>query len=780
MTRAAPRPALARALVLFVVGALAVAVLLFVGRGEAQRTYGKFQLERLRTQAEVVRTAMEPLLNAGLPLGQFGGFETLAKRVLESDPSLVAVAVFDVTGKQVYAAGPVKAALLPATTDRSGAADGIELRRGNGYRQATARLATRFGDLGTIAVTMPEQAIVGAVETRFAALPYLAAGACLVFALGAALLWRRGGRAGELAAPAGFTILFMVMSAAVGGAMLRLYEAGATAKTQALAASLAQRLQPFVAMGLETEDFSGLDRTFANYRKLNPDISALSLVAGGRVVIDMDSASIGQPWRDPGGYVYQTNLAPAGAPEVRLAVAIPRDVVWNQVLRSAKDFAALFIAAILLARLLLGLADTLGRAAPASPSARALGLLRPAFLVAVLAENLIVSFLPQHLSKVAARFAAPETVTSILFMAYFLCFALSLAPAGQAADRHGPRPMIVAGALLAAIGFVPLVLTADFLTTALARALAGIGQGMLLAGTQAYVLRAADPAARTQGTSIIVYGFNAGMIAGAALGSLLASFVAQGRVIVLGAILTAIVALYAALFVPRDAGGAAAERGPARGSLIRDMGRLLANLGFLRTLLLIGAPAKAVLTGVVVFALPLLLARKDYPPQDIGQIVMLYALGVLLVTGRAARLVDRLGPRGRASDRALFCGAALSGISIIAVGLVEWQPAAAKIGALEPWLIATGVFLLGAAHGFVNAPVVTNVADLPVAREMGAGTVVATYRFLERVGHIAGPIVIGQLLALGSLPLVTVGGAIAVLGVVFALSRARPGAMSPA
>lgn len=775
MTRAAPRAALARAGVLFVVGALALTVLLFVGRGEAQRTYGKFQLERLRTQAEVVRTAMEPLLNAGLPLGQFGGFETLAKRVLESDASLVAVAVFDTAGKPVYAAGPARVALLAPPADRGKTRDTIELRRGEGYRQATARLVTRFGELGTIAVTMPEGSIAGAVDARFAPLPWIGAGLCLVFALGAALVWRRGGRAGEIAAPVGFTILFVAMSAAVGASMLRLYEAGATAKTQTLAASLAQRLQPFVAMGLETEDFSGLDRTFANYRRLNEDISALALVVGGRVVIDMEPSHVGGAWRDPGGYVYQTNLAPPGATEVRLAVAVPSDVVWSQVLRSAKDFAALFIAAILLARLLLGLADTLGRSASVAPSARALSLLRPAFLVAVLAENLIVSFLPQHLATVAKGFGAAETATSILFMAYFLCFALSLVPAGQAADRYGPRPMIVAGALLAAAGFVPLVLTADFAMTAIARAVAGVGQGMLLAGTQAYVLRAADPSARTQGTSIIVYGFNAGMIAGAALGSLLANFVGQPRVIILGACLTGAVALYAAIFVPREAGAA---RKAARGGLFRNMGRIVADLGFLRTLLLIGAPAKAVLTGVVVFALPLLLSRKGYPPQDIGQIVMLYGLGVLLVTGRAARGVDR---RGR-SDRALFLGAASSGIALAAIGLVDWPPAHERIGALEPWLVAAGVLLLGAAHGFINAPVVTNVADLPLARELGAGTVAATYRFLERAGHIAGPIIVGQLLALGasSMPLVAAGIALAVLALLFALSRSRTRAVSTA
>jgi hypothetical protein len=60
--------------------------------------------------------------------------------------------------------------------------------------------------------------------------------------------------------------------------------------------------------------------------------------------------------------------------------------------------------------------------------------------------------------------------------------------------------------------------------------------------------------------------------------------------------------------------------------------------------------------------------------------------------------------------------------------------------------------------------------------------VAATYRFLERAGHIAGPIIVGQLWALGatSVPLVAVGIVIAVFALLFAMSRARTRAVSAA
>ena len=65
------------------------------------------------------------------------------------------------------------------------------------------------------------------------------------------------------------------------------------------------------------------------------------------------------------------------------------------------------------------------------------------------------------------------------------------------------------------------------------------------------------------------------MIAGAALGSLMATFVGEARVIALGACLTTVVALYAAIFIPREGEGVppATQR-----NVFRDIGRVIGNL----------------------------------------------------------------------------------------------------------------------------------------------------------------------------------------------------------
>ena len=68
--------------------------------------------------------------------------------------------------------------------------------------------------------------------------------------------------------------------------------------------------------------------------------------------------------------------------------------------------------------------------------------------------------------------------------------------------------------------------------------------------------------------------------------------------------------------------------------------------------------------------------------------------------------------------------------------------------ALAAALTIGGIAIVGVAHGLINAPVVTHVADTGVAARIGAGPVAAAYRFLERLGHVLGPVIVALIMAL--------------------------------
>jgi predicted MFS family arabinose efflux permease len=299
----------------------------------------------------------------------------------------------------------------------------------------------------------------------------------------------------------------------------------------------------------------------------------------------------------------------------------------------------------------------------------------------------------------------------------------------------------------------------------LVRACAGIGQAMILIGVQTYILKVVPPEKKTQGAAVIVFGFQAGLIAGMGLGSLLVNSLQAEGVFVVSGVIALATLLYTSGVVPElPTQQSKTKLSAAIKKIALDIKTVAKSFEFINTLLCIGVPAKAVLTGVVTFSIPLVLAQYGFRSEDIGQIVMLYGLGVLASSGYVSRLVDRTKKTGAV----LITGAVVSGVGLSVVGLLgsPWF----GDGAIATATIAAAVALVGVAHGCINAPVMTHVAQSNLAAQLGSTQVLTVYRFVERGGHVAGPIVLSQLfLLVGQGPHVigAVGAVLAILGGLF-------------
>jgi MFS family permease len=776
---------IAYGLTMLLVSGFSLMLLLYVGYGEARRTYQNFHLEKLAAQGRLVQSAMESYLRDGLPLKQFVGFATLARPLVDGDDAVTTMAVYDQWGRRVFVAGDTAVDLLPAADGESTNHAGFELREDDNYFQVVLPLRSRFETVGWLAIDMPRSMLTQRLSEAFSAPILVMVSLSLAFALFVVVIGADRVRNRLKWLHLAYAATFLTMAAVVIGTLVSLYSEGAQAKSQALANSLGQRLKDIVEYNLNLGDFVGLDRLFADYRRLNADISSAGLTVNDVIVAHIKPDLVGKPWVSEGKtYEYAVDLTPPGHPtHIRVAVALPAEVVWHAVVRSVKNFAALFVASAFLAGLFLQIAATLQQARQTAAATieqaidrlgndTALNLVRPVFFVAVFLEHLTYSFLPQFVHKVAAASALPAGLASAPFMVYYVCFALTLIPAGHLSPRVGPRALVYGGLMLAAGGLITLALPLDYWFVTAARALAGIGQGMLFIGVQSYILAVASPERRTQAAGIIVFGFQGGMISGTAIGSLLVIYMGPEGVFSLGATIAVIIALYTITVVPPAARTAPVGNG-LRGAL-RDLGRDIREVWhsaeFLKTMFLIGIPAKAVLTGIVVFALPLLLAQKNYPQEDIGQIIMLYAVGVLFASAYASRFVDRVGR----TSRVLFWGSVGSGMGLLTIGMIDWLPVGAH--QIDTELLIAGVIAVGIAHGLINAPVVTHVADLELSSRIGINSATATYRFLERIGHAAGPIVVAQLFFFGgqsTVVLAWLGAVIILLGVLFVI-RVEP------
>jgi MFS family permease len=779
---------------MFVVTGLSLLLLVYVGFGEGKRIYEQFHIEKLTGHGRIVQNVMENYLRAGLPLDQYAGFTQLSEPLVEIQ-EIDALVVYDQTGRQVFlTVDKNKQNLADTSAIGKRIKDDVIVETGQTQYQIALPLRTRFETVGSLVVVSSADIVAHRLRLSFEPLLYVLLGLSLVFAMIVAIAAPYLARSRMPWLQVGYAITFLSMAVIVVATLVNLYSDGVQGKAKAAAMNLSQRVADVVEFNIRFRDFSGLDRTFNDYRRLNPEISEAALILDGTIQITTDAAKVGKQWAsDARTYEYLVEVARPDSPRrVTIAVSVPKDLVYSRVERSVRNFAALFVASAFMAGLFLQVASSMqriregGSSAPVANRARlgeetALIIVKPIFFLAVFLEHLTYSFLPQFMQQAASASGVSLGFASAPFTAYYLCFALSLIPAGHFADRHGPRVLIWLGLILASASVFGLVFPGGILEMTGLRALAGVGQGMLFIGIQSYILAVASPEKKTQGAAIIVFGFQGGMISGMAIGSLLVTYLhPQGVFVVSGAIGFA-TALYSILLIPADTRRMQTTAG--LGAAIRRVGSDLKSVigsgEFLKTMFCIGVPAKAILTGTVTFALPLLLTQQGYSQEEIGQIIMLYGMGVVAASSYISRVVDRT----KNTDAILFWGAALSGIGLGLVGLMG-SPAVGH-GLLSTGVVVSGVILIGLAHGFINAPVVTHVAHSSLAARIGANPVTTAYRFLERVGHIAGPLVVGQLfLVWGQDPhiLTWIGIAAGTLGVLFIMSRALPprvGAMGP-
>lgn len=765
-----------------VVTGLSLLLLIYVGTGEAKRTFTHFQIEKLAAQGRGLQNNMERFLRPGLPLKQFVGFRTNAESLLASDQTIASVAAFDADGQVVFEAGDEPAELLEGGVIVADASRPFSSRQDAKVLQVVLPLRNRFENVGSLTLSMPlsivEDRVVSSFKPALIASAIAAAAFGLFVAVQASHLVGRRRRWMQVV----YALIFTGISALVIATLVSLYSDGARAKTKGLADSLGQRIGNVLQLNLNILEVQGLERVFADFKELNSDIRTAGLVIDGKVAIHTNENAIGKSWvSSPTDYEYILDLGVSAGRTVYVAVTVPSDIVIRQTARSVKNFAALFIASAFMAGIFLQFAGSVQMAQRyrdtgdpdtlSSAHQRALLLVKPVFFVAVLSEHLTYAFLPQFIQATAQGAGLSDGVASLGFTTYFIAFASSLIPAGLFAQRkQGARVLMYLGLVASSAGLLTLAFYPTFEAVIAARTLSGLGQGMLFIGVQSYILATAAPSEKTQGAGIIVFGFQGGMISGMAIGSLLVTQLEPQGVFFIASAVAFVMTLYTILAVPNVRSKPISEMETR--TIFSDIASVLKSFEFLRTIALIGIPAKAVLTGVIIFALPLLMQAADYRQEDIGQVLMIYAVAVVISSAYVSRAVDRSGQ----TNTVLVAGAILAGAGMVLIGLTTNQSASPLAGSMLPAtvLLVAGAAVVGAAHGFINAPVVTHVVNSKLSQKIGEASTSAAYRFLERIGHVAGPLLVGQLFAvygLSPMIILQMGIVVALLGLLFAIRR---------
>lgn len=354
------------------------------------------------------------------------------------------------------------------------------------------------------------------------------------------------------------------------------------------------------------------------------------------------------------------------------------------------------------------------------------------FLVA-LSDELVRPFFVMHAADVTPL--DPNWSSALLAGVPITAFMVTLAvsqPLGSALARR--VPLGAALGVTAAAGAVLLGLTAraaDGATLLALRAGSGFVYGLLLILAQAALLRIATRASRARGLADVPAAIVAAGIVGPAIGGLGAELLGEAASFFLCA-LCMVGAMAVALRLPRLPQADPAAR------VIRLRQGLAAALRHPRVLAvtwLAAIPARLAAAALLAVLVPLYLADHGESPLMTGRVLALYFMSFMLAVPVVARYSDRSGRRR---------GWVVGGGAVSALACVLLPLLAPSVGPV--WAAAAGCALLGLGQALLSAPQLALVTEA-VEREPRAGAdtdaehALAAFRFLERVGSIAAPLV---------------------------------------
>lgn len=208
-----------------------------------------------------------------------------------------------------------------------------------------------------------------------------------------------------------------------------------------------------------------------------------------------------------------------------------------------------------------------------------------------------------------------------------------------------------------------------------------------------------------------------------------------------------------------------ADRTPARAPTLREFCALLLNRRFMTLTGLAAMPAKALLTGMCFYLVPLYLLDLGSSQSVVGRILMTYAVMMVVGTPIAAALATTRERMEHLVCAGLFISGS-GGLLLLFGGGVLWVFAA--------------IFLVGLGQSLsiaAQSALVREHCEAEVAA-LGEPSVYGVYRLLKRFGNAVGPLLAAALvLTVGYRDsFVWAGAAVALCGVFFMLATRRPAA----
>jgi MFS family permease len=336
-----------------------------------------------------------------------------------------------------------------------------------------------------------------------------------------------------------------------------------------------------------------------------------------------------------------------------------------------------------------------------------------AIYLAVAVSYVGVGLVAPLIAVVLGEHGENDFITGLIGTTMFTTFTLTSFPAGAAADRFGPKPILISGLLIygSAIGLFALNLTTPLFF--LARAIEGVGGAAISVSAETMIGKLSAPGERARRMSYYALSVGFGWAAGPLTGTLL--FNINHRVPFISCLgLSLLAALIAQVMIPRTE------------SILHQHESLTRVISKPMIVPMSSGMLYGYLMSSLVTLIPRYLTRDLHATtEQMGMIITAVIAGVLISQVPMGRAADRFGKR-----RTLFvCAVVLASTFALMATVHNWR-----------WFIPTGI-IAGAMAGSLYPLGLAIIGSLVRRERLGAANSLFSLSF--GIGSLTGPAMSG-------------------------------------
>lgn len=376
--------------------------------------------------------------------------------------------------------------------------------------------------------------------------------------------------------------------------------------------------------------------------------------------------------------------------------------------------------------------------------------IRPLIFLFMMADGFCMSFFPLYADTLYQPIwgISREVMMGLPISLFMLSVVFGMPIAGNWSDRAGWYKPLMIGISANAAGLILTAMAQNMIQLILFRCLTAAGFAIVFIACQRFVTEHTDSQERSTGLAAFISAFSAGSLCGTVIGGMLADRIGYRNVFWAGGGIS-LLSLFCALYTFGNKSLKSEKDGKAVTFPFKELFNAIRDPEFFSIVFLQAIPTKLILIGCLFYLIPLHLKSLSILQSDIGRVIMTY--NVIIVF--ASPLFSKYFDKERHRKYYVFAGGMITGVSMICFY--------AGSGFAATLLMVT---MIGLAHTFSISSQASVITETAVIRRIGTGTGMGVFRFWERLGNAAGPVVVGFLvIKLGYIRTVAALGMISVI-----------------